>query len=107
MPRSYFALMVNSMVSQASGVIAKISKLKWRLNGARNSRHHNFAANLMELFLLLRLQFEQSVSYTAAYCSDRLLGSRVPAFVVEVVRSLDSIARSYTIVICQLWFSHR
>ena len=32
---------------------------------------------LMELFSPLHLQFEQSVSFTPAYCSDRLLGSRV------------------------------
>src|SRR6266571_4751148 len=32
---------------------------------------------LMELFPPLHLQFEQSFSYTPAYCSDRPLGSRV------------------------------
>src|SRR5262249_30149270 len=77
MPRSFFVLTMNSVLLRASGAISKTSKLKWRLNGARNSRHHNFAANLMELFLLLRLQFEQSVSYTPADCSDRRPKSRV------------------------------
>jgi hypothetical protein len=37
---------------------------------------------LMELFPPLHLQFEQSVSFTPAYCSDRPLGLRVRGFLI-------------------------
>jgi len=45
---------------------------------------------LMESFPHLHLQFEQSFSYTPAYFSDRLLGSRVCRILYYVATSADS-----------------
>src|SRR6266480_1432514 len=47
---------------------------------------------LMELFPPLHLQFEQSFSYTPAYCSDRPLRSRVCRILYYVATSADSMA---------------
>ena len=46
---------------------------------------------LMELFLLLRLQFEESFSYTPAYCSDETLPPRVCRDSFKVVTSIGSV----------------